>query len=108
MVEHLDRLVCGTCGSSGLLAPHRLCPACEGSGRVRRIVISLPLLTPSDALAVDGRWWSRLAGLCADDRDGRVMVRGVCDTGMALTVRVRPEVLAAAPRITFIEVGRRK
>jgi hypothetical protein len=36
------------------------------------------------------------------------MVRGVCDTGMALTVRVRPEVLAAAPRITFIEVGRRK
>ncbi len=108
MVEQTKQLFCSTCGGSGLLGLERLCPACEGAGTVAPMVISLPLLTPSDAMATDSRWWSRLAVLCADERDGRLGARGICDTGVELTVRVRPDALAAAPRITFVEIRRRR
>ena len=97
------RLFCGVCGGAGLLAPDRLCPACECDGRVQPIEFTVPVLTPADALAVDTTWWSRLAVLSIESRRNRLVARGICDTGRELSVLVRPGALARVRRVTFAE-----
>ena len=71
---------------------------------MRPMVISVPLLTPAEAWTGDSRWWSRFIVLCADERDGGLFARGICDTGIEMTVRVRREVLVSAQRISLVEV----
>lgn len=99
------RIYCGLCAGNGILGPDRLCPACEGMGSVRPILLSIPVLTPAQALASDTHWWSRLAVLNAELRDGRAIAHGISDAGHELTVKVRPQVFDAARRVTFCECG---
>lgn len=103
MQDFIRRLFCGLCAGGGILGPGRLCPACEGAGRVSPIELSIPILTPAEAAATDAHWWSRLAVLATERCANRIMVRGVCDTGRELTVKVRPAALALARRVTFME-----
>ena len=103
MSQPIRRLFCGVCRGRGILGQGRLCPGCEGAGRVRPIQMSIPVLTPADAAALDTHWWSRLAVLATERRENGIIARGISDTGRELTVSVRPDALAAARRVTFSE-----
>lgn len=96
---------CGLCSGGGLLALGRLCPGCEGAGRLSRFVLSLPVVTPALVQGVDGPWWSRLVILATDFVDGRTTARAMTENGQSIAVTLKNDALRAANRALFAELG---
>src|SRR5256885_5394787 len=96
------RLFCGVCGGRGLVRVGALCPHCEGAGCLRRLALSVPVVSRSQARPTDGPCWLRLAVLSSEVHGERMVGTGISDEGRGATAGLAQRAMAGARTPTFL------
>ena len=97
---------CTRCRAFGLLSQGRVCPICEGTGELARLIVPLTIVAAADLSPMPDMAFRRLAVMLAEyTEDGRVVVRGVTDQGLGLVASLSAARFRELAPAEFVESG---
>jgi hypothetical protein len=98
---------CTRCRANGLIEGSSVCPLCEGAGEYTRLIVRLKIVAAVDLFPTPDVAFRRMAVMLSEHADdGRVVLRGVTDTGMGLVAAMAATRFSEIAHSEFAEVER--